>query len=87
MKLKEELKFMGYLYVDLSRLTYIGLSRVKAILSYNLTATDEEISSIKKSSDYKIKTMTTSQQIGSIVKTLRKKKNLSQNSYRKSFRQ
>jgi hypothetical protein len=46
--LKEELKFMGYLYVDLSRLTYIGLSRVKAILSYNLTATDEEISSIKK---------------------------------------
>jgi hypothetical protein len=47
-EVKEELKFMGYLYIDLSRLTYIGLSRVKAILSYNLTATDEEISSIKK---------------------------------------
>jgi hypothetical protein len=47
-EVKEELKFMGYLYIDLSRLTYIGLSRIKAILSYNLTATDEEILSIKK---------------------------------------
>jgi hypothetical protein len=27
-EVKEELKFMGYLYVDLSRLTYIGLSRL-----------------------------------------------------------
>jgi hypothetical protein len=45
---KEELKFTGYLYIDLSKATYIGLGRIKAILSYNLIAKDEEVLSIKK---------------------------------------
>jgi hypothetical protein len=45
---KEELRFMGYLYSDLAKITYIKLGRIKAILSYNLGATDEEITLIKK---------------------------------------
>lgn len=45
---KEELKFTGYLYADLAKATYLKLGRIKAILSYNLSATDEEISLIKK---------------------------------------
>jgi hypothetical protein len=47
-EVKEELKFMGYLHVDLAKLTYIPLHRLKAILKESPTTTEEEINTIKK---------------------------------------
>jgi hypothetical protein len=45
---KEELRFLGYLQVDLAKATYISLNRIKTILAGSQSVTEEEIAVIKK---------------------------------------
>lgn len=47
-EVKEELKYMGYQQIDLSKLTFIPLPRIRNILNGSPTTTEEEINLIKK---------------------------------------
>jgi len=45
---KEELRYLGYLQIDLAKATYISLNRIKTILAGSQSVTEEEIAVIKK---------------------------------------
>lgn len=47
-EVKAELKYLGYLQVDLARATYISLGRIKTILAGSESVTEQEITTINK---------------------------------------